>query len=194
MTDSPPSRNIVLLIIVFEGGLVGLAALLAWLLGQPSFALVQPSWRGLLLGVVASGPLIPVMLWCLHSEWGPLRRLVREVDETIAPYFAHASTLDLLIIALLAGLGEELLFRGVIQAFLLELTGAAIALTVTSLLFGLLHFITPTYAFLAAAFGLYLGGLMLTTGDVLVPIVAHAVYDVVALGFLRKRGRRERRG
>ncbi len=190
MTDPPPSRIILFLAIVFEGGLVGVAVLLGWLLGRPSLALVQPSWRGFLLGVAAAGPLIPVMLWCLHSEWGPLRRLVREVDETIAPYFAHISTLDVLIIALLAGLGEELLFRGVIQAALLETTGTAIALTVTSLLFGLLHLITPTYAFLAATFGLYLGGLMLTTGNVLVPIVAHAVYDVVAIGFLRERGRR----
>ena len=108
--------------------------------------------------------------------------------------FARASVLALLIIALLAGLGEELLFRGVIQPVLLELSGTAIALIVTSLIFGLLHLITPTYAFLAAAFGLYLGSLMLITGDILVPIVAHAVYDVVALGFLRERGRREQNG
>ena len=194
MTDPPPSRSIIFLAIVFEGGLVGVAVLLGWLLGRPSVVLIQPSWRGLLLGVVAAVPLIPVLIWCLHSEWGPMRRLIREVDETIAPYFARASTLALLTIALLAGLGEELLFRGVIQAFLLDLTGTAIALIVTSLVFGLLHLITPTYAFLAAAFGLYLGGLMLATGDILVPIVAHAVYDVVALGFLRDRGRREQAG
>jgi len=187
MTDTPPSRHILFLTIVFEGALVGVAVLLGRVLGRPSLELIQPSLRGLLLGLAAAVPLIPVLLWCSHSAWGPMRRLMEEIDETLAPYFARASTLDLLIIALLAGLGEELLFRGVIQAFLLELTGTAIALIVTSLMFGLLHLITPTYAILASAFGLYLGGLLLATGDVLVPIVAHAVYDVVALGFLRER-------
>ncbi len=194
MTDPPPPRHILLLAIVFEGGLVGVAVLLGWVLGRPSLELIQPSWRGLLLGLAAAVPLIPVMLWCSHSEWGPMRRLMKEVDQAIAPFFARASVLALLIIAFLAGLGEELLFRGVIQPALLELSGTAISLIVTSLMFGLLHLITPTYAILAAAFGFYFGSLMLTTGDILVPIVAHAVYDVVALGFLRERGRREQNG
>jgi len=42
------------------------------------------------------------------------------------------------------------------------------------------------YALLAGVVGLYLGGLYLLTGNLLVPIVVHALYDVVALGYLRR--------
>ena len=41
-------------------------------------------------------------------------------------------------------------------------------------------------ALLAGVVGLYLGGLYLLTGNLLVPIVVHALYDIVALGYLRK--------
>jgi membrane protease YdiL (CAAX protease family) len=51
-------------------------------------------------------------------------------------------------------------------------------------LFGLLHPITPTYAVLAALMGAYLGGVWLASGNLLVPIVAHALYDFIALAYL----------
>jgi len=59
-------------------------------------------------------------------------------------------------------------------------------LLVASLLFGVVHWLTGLYALLAGMVGLYLGGLYLLTGNLLVPIVVHALYDIVALGYLRK--------
>jgi hypothetical protein len=61
-----------------------------------------------------------------------------------------------------------------------------IGLAVAALLFGLAHFITPTYAVLAGTMGLYLGWLWIDTGNLLVPITAHAVYDFLALAYLAK--------
>ena len=52
-----------------------------------------------------------------------------------------------------AGIGEELLFRGVVQALLERWLGPWIALGVASILFGLVHALTPTYALLAAFAG-----------------------------------------
>ena len=54
-------------------------------------------------------------------------------------------------------------------------------LAVASLLFGLLHPITPTYVAIAALLGAYLGAVWLATGNLLTVIVAHALYDFVAL-------------
>ena len=56
---------------------------------------------------------------------------------------------------------------------------AAVAISAT--LFGLAHFLSATYAVIAALVGAYLGWLHLVSGNLLVPIVAHAVYDLVAL-------------
>ena len=50
-----------------------------------------------------------------------------------------------------------------------------------SLLFGLAHFLTVSYAMLASLVGLYLGVLLLLSGNLLVPIVVHALYDLIAL-------------
>jgi hypothetical protein len=41
---------------------------------------------------------------------------------------------------------------------------------------------------LAAIVGIYLGAIWLLTGNLLVPIVAHAVYDFVALTWFLKGG------
>jgi uncharacterized protein len=80
-----------------------------------------------------------------------------------------------------AGLGEELLFRGVLQYELNARFGAALAVGVSSVIFGALHAVTPLYAALAAIASIYFGALYLVTGNLCVPIACHAVYDVGAL-------------
>jgi hypothetical protein len=66
-----------------------------------------------------------------------------------------------------------------------------VALVVASAAFGLAHFITPAYAILAGLAGLYLGGLFLLQGSLTAPIVAHAVYDLVALNYVARRYRQQ---
>ena len=57
-------------------------------------------------------------------------------------------------------------------------------------MFGLAHSVTRTYAILATIIGLYFGWLWLATGNLLVPITTHAVYDFLALVyFVRIRAR-----
>jgi membrane protease YdiL (CAAX protease family) len=76
---------------------------------------------------------------------------------------------------------EEVLFRGVVQVGLAEVFSEPLALVSTSAIFGLAHFASPAYALLAGLVGLYLGALFLLQGSLLVPILAHALYDFVAL-------------
>jgi membrane protease YdiL (CAAX protease family) len=91
---------------------------------------------------------------------------------------------ELALLAVLAGFAEEIFFRGVVQVGLARVLPEGGALVVASAAFGLAHFITPTYALLAGLAGLYLGGLFLLQGSLTAPIVAHAVYDVVALNYV----------
>lgn len=116
-----------------------------------------------------------------------MRRLVEVVEERIGPFLAGATPLDLVLAAVLAGLGEEALFRGVFQDALTGPVPAWAALLLASALFGAAHWVTTTYAALAALVGLYLGLLYLITGNLLAPIVTHAAYDVVALAVLARR-------
>jgi len=87
-----------------------------------------------------------------------------------------------LALGLAAGFGEEMLFRGVLQNELgIRIGSDAIAVGIASIIFGLLHAVTPLYAFLAALASVYFGWLYLITGNLAIPIVTHAFYDWVAL-------------
>jgi hypothetical protein len=81
-----------------------------------------------------------------------------------------------------------MLFRGVIQNAIadqfVDPVGVAAGWIAASLLFGLLHWVTLSYAVLATLIGLYLGGLWIVTGNLLVPAVVHALYDFWALVYL----------
>jgi membrane protease YdiL (CAAX protease family) len=124
------------------------------------------------------------LAWCLHTALPPVARLVQVAEQRIAPLFRGGGPVALALVALFAGLGEETLFRGVIQPALAMHLPVWAALAGTAALFGIAHWITPTYALLAGIVGAYLGGLLLVSGNLLVPIVAHALYDLVALTLL----------
>jgi membrane protease YdiL (CAAX protease family) len=83
-----------------------------------------------------------------------------------------------------------MLFRGVLQGALQHALGLAAGLLLASALFGLLHFITLTYAVFATVLGAYLGWLWMVTDNLLVPTVAHAAYDFAALLYLLRWERR----
>ena len=88
---------------------------------------------------------------------------------------------------------SELLFRGLIQSGLQgwfgEPYGWALALAVASIAFGICHWLNATYAIIAGAMGIYLGGLFLLVDDLAAPIVAHAVYDFGAILYLTRASR-----
>ena len=53
--------------------------------------------------------------WCLRTPWRPIADLVHLVEERVGPLFAGSTPAGLALVAALAGLGEEALFRGVLQ-------------------------------------------------------------------------------
>jgi membrane protease YdiL (CAAX protease family) len=90
--------------------------------------------------------------------------------------FLELSQPEKIYISLLAGFSEELLFRGLMQPLL--------GITATSILFGLMHFLTFGYFLLAAAIGFYLGLLYELTGNIFIPVMVHAIYNVFAFNML----------
>jgi hypothetical protein len=122
--------------------------------------------------------------WCRRTRFGPVARLVRLVEERLAPLFAGTGFGSLMLVAALAGIGEEALFRGVVQTALAGRLPPWAAVAATATVFGVAHALTAAYAVLAALVGAYLGWLHLASGNLLVPIVTHALYDLVALRLL----------
>jgi len=187
MSKDPLSRReLVLLAFLFEGALAGLAWVLGWLLGQPPLAAIHWDVRDVLLGAAASIPMLLMFLVCVRWPVGPLARIQAFSEEVIRPLFGPCSVIELAAIATLAGLGEEMLFRGVGQEVLRRWLGVWGSVAVTNFLFALLHLITPTYAVLAGVMGLYLSGVWLASENLLVVIIAHGLYDLIALLYLTR--------
>lgn len=187
----PTRRNLVLMAVVFEGGL-GVAALaLGWLVGYPPLETVGWTVPAAIWGTAAGLPMLVLLLATARVPVWPFSDLLRVVDELLVPLFRGCRVVDLAVISALAGWGEELLFRGVIQGAAAGWAGGPwgvwVGLAVASLLFGLAHAITVSYVLLATLMGLYLGWLWIAFDkNLLVPILAHAVYDFLALVYLAK--------
>lgn len=181
---APMGRRAVLLGIGFEAGLIVVAFLLGWPLQTPPLATLHFELAALAVGLAAAVPMFLGLLVVERSTLPPLRRLGVLFDEVGRPFFAPFTKLDLACLSVLAGVGEEMLFRGVAQAALSGWLGLWWGVALASVLFGVLHALTPTYAILATLAGVYLGALWLLTDNLLAPILAHAAYDLVALLYL----------
>jgi uncharacterized protein len=83
-------------------------------------------------------------------------------------------------LGLLPGLSEELLFRGImLPAFGLNL----VAVIISSVLFGVLHLSGANqwpYVVWATVVGFALGYVALITGNLLIPITAHIITNLVS--------------
>ena len=170
----------------FEAGVLVLAIVVGWLVSVDPFAGLAFRLDHFGIGLAATVPPV-VALWLLSQSTAPaVIEFRRVVEELVEPMFVDAPVTHMVALALTAGIAEEALFRGVVQGGLTDLVGWLPALLIASVLFGVVHWLTGLYALLAGVVGLYLGGLYLLTGNLLVPIVVHALYDMVALGYLRK--------
>ena len=93
---------------------------------------------------------------------------------------------NIFIIALLPAVGEELFFRGVLQKIFLHMTrNKHVAVIITSIIFSAIHF--QFYGFLPRMMlGIFLGYLLLWSGSLWLPIVAHFINNAgaVMLSFL----------
>jgi membrane protease YdiL (CAAX protease family) len=195
--DPADTTRTIRIALLFEGGLGLLAIGIGWLVDQSPLvgisseaAQLPTQVRAIGWGLVATGPLLLALLTIERFPIGPLRRLREMTTEVILRMFGGATVGQLAAVALAAGCGEELLFRGLVQAGVSSLfpgaVGLGVGLAVASALFGICHWLSGTYAVLAVLAGAYFGLLLILTGNILAPIMAHAAYDFLALVYLIK--------
>ena len=105
----------------------------------------------------------------------------RVLHAALRPAVHGAGDVGLLAVAVASAVGEELLFRGLLQPLL--------GIAVSSVVFGALHQIRGParwgWMVWATAMGLLFGGVFAATGSLAGPIVAHAMINGANLRFLR---------
>lgn len=173
-------------------GVACIAVALVWRVGSP---LEHPT-PFLKLGAPAShvysiaigltvGALIVVTtrMSVARFEWA------RRLHSELRPIASSMNTTGILVVALLSGLFEELLFRGLLQPW--------IGLLPQAVLFGFLHQVRgpSRWAWVgwATSVGLVLGGIFQLTGSLLGPIAAHSLVNALNLAFLKQHDPEPRR-
>ena len=183
--DKPGREVIVMLAVFFEAGLAPLSLVLGWLFGHPPLEHFVWSMRGRVCSAsLATVPSCLMFLAMLRWPIGPLSRVKKFCDHEVVPLLDESSWSEIALVSFSAGVGEEMLFRGVVQTSIGSWLGLAWGLVLASLLFGLFHPISLTYMIIAAILGLYLGAVMIAGGNLLSVMVVHALYDFAALGYL----------
>ena len=179
------ARSVLLLALLTQGGLVALSWWSSRALNLP------PQWgdpvRDTAVGLVAALVLALgnyFLLTRAPASWvvSGVRTVYRE---TIVPLFGGLPPLGAIAVGAAAGVGEEWLFRGVVQP--------VAGLTVASIVFGVAHLggrqMLP-FAVWATGMGFVMGGLAIATGGLIAPMVAHGVYDMLALEYIRRGAQR----
>jgi membrane protease YdiL (CAAX protease family) len=138
-------------------------------------------------GLLATLPMLVVFWLLVNSNWPMMRQLREQVQWLIDQMFPSRSLAQFATVAVLAGVGEELLFRGAVQSILANWTTPVIGLIITGLLFGLAHALSKLYFLFAVVVGVFLGWLTLRYNDLVAPMVAHGLYDFLALTYLSRR-------
>jgi len=170
--------------ICVEASLLVVALGLSLFFGYRLWANLDFSSRSLVIGVASTGPMFALLGWLSYSSRPPLVEIREFLEARLAPTMRHWTVAQLLLLSLVAGLAEETLFRDLIQGTLTEHFNPVIGVLAGSVLFGLCHAISKTYAVIAFLIGAYLGLVWLWSGSLVAPVVAHALYDFIALVYL----------
>ncbi len=165
----------------FQAAMVIVSLVAAEVLGIDVWDRVAFTTTGLMWGVLGAIPLCLLSWGIDRVPWGPFTRMQQVWTDVLGPAVRDCTWIELITLSLIVGISEELLFRGVLQVGLLP-WGWWPAMIATSVVFGLAHAITPTYAVCAGLVGAYLSFMMETSSppNLLVPILCHAGCDLYA--------------
>ena len=165
--------------------IVLLGALGIWLVNI-SFPAKRIGWMlasalGSLLAIITF-----VFFLLFYRLGGKLSASLLEDMHRITGLFRGYSWWQIACIAALAGVGEELLFRGFLQNFMANYMSIAMAIIGSSIIFGLLHYLSHAYFISAVLMSIAFGAGYHYSGSLLMVILWHGVYDFIALGAIIK--------
>jgi uncharacterized protein len=134
-------------------------------------------WIAAVIGTLCVGTVFSAV-----QELGllPESTTINIIAETIGSARNHWLWFAFVVIGVMPGIDEELLFRGYIQTRLAKRWNAAVAIIITALLFGLMH-ADPVHSLFATAMGIYLGYLTILARSIIPAIVCHACNNSISV-------------
>jgi len=163
---------------LFLMALLMVTMLLSWFSDINPMEAIHFHARDLAVGCLAAIGMVVVFSFVSSTR--------NEAEQAIGPALQECEWYDLAIMAILVGVIEELLFRGVLEPWI-GIWHPGFAFVVVNVFFGFLHAVSRTYFVVATLLGMFLSVLVYWPGDdnLLRPIVAHAVYDYIGFMWIK---------
>lgn len=105
----------------------------------------------------------------------------REMLAPIRQYLSGMESWQLVVVALMAGVSEELFFRALLQNYTAQYLPGLISILLVSIVFGLMHASSMAYFIFAFVLSLIFGLVYFTEPDIVMLVIWHGVYDVIAM-------------
>ncbi len=171
----PERSNLAVLTAFFGTALLAILVAVLPLGGAAPAALgLRPvGWRPIVFGVVGT-----TVLSFAVSQLGVQPEGVKQVTEGIQGTSQALKTLG--VLALLAPLAEELVFRGMLYGWLAGRWSNAVAFALSSLAFAAAH-TEPVHILMVLPLGFWFGFLRWRTGSLVPTIVAHVINNSIAV-------------
>ncbi len=161
------------------------------------YVLRMPTGRQMMWVAVLMVSLIPIVNFSMQLNklvvfpeslqllYNWMVQLEKQAEDILLFFFSDTSFLglglSLFIIAVIPAIGEELVFRGLLQKIFTQWTkNAHIAIWISAFLFSFIHF--QFFGFLPRMLlGAFFGYLFLWSGNLLIPIFAHFVNNAIGV-------------
>ena len=157
---------------------------------------VTPHWRDIMFVILLLAISMPAMNYMVYlneqlslpdslsaiEQW---MRATEDAAKAVTDSFLTGNTLlgllgCVLLLGVLTGLSEEMLFRGALQGTLIESRNVHFSIWLTAFVFSVLHF--QFFGFVPRMLlGAIFGYLLVWTGSLWVPVIAHALNNSVVV-------------
>lgn len=141
------------------------------------------------LGIAIAVGLIIVFTAMDYIPWSHLKKVSQKTKDVLCDMLKTSSRFNRFLVCFLAGIGEEILFRGFVFVAIFEFwpwgleynLNIIAAVIVSSVLFGFGHYVTLLYFIITGLLGVAFCLVFLWTGSLIAPVVAHVLYDFYAM-------------
>jgi membrane protease YdiL (CAAX protease family) len=144
--------------------------------------LSKPRIPRLILVIMASLAAVVLVdqIYVINQHFAPVPQEYADQIRELKPQNTLQLIVTMLGLCILVPISEEMVFRGMIQRIFSRNMGPIVGVLLAGALFGAVH-LNAHLLISITVFGWFLGFLFEATGNLLYPMVAHAIFNAVAL-------------
>jgi len=171
--------------IIFEFIAGVVAVILSLIFGYNIFKNITLSVIGFIQGLAYTIPALLFFYLLFKIPLANIKRIEDMIINFLTTILSGCGVIHFAALSIVAGVCEELLFRGFLQGFLTEKFGALPGIIVANIAFGFMHPVSLLYACIVFVVGCYFSFILHLTNNLFVLMVTHATYDFAALCYIK---------